>query len=51
MSPAASGIRVLAAGEKSGVSVCWMGRSFLGGIWAANVTLPTPSTLDLGKNY
>jgi Zinc carboxypeptidase len=29
-----------------GVSVYWMGRSYLGGnIWAADMTLPTPSTL------
>lgn len=30
-----------------GVSVYWMGRSYLGGnIWAADMTLPTPSTLS-----
>jgi hypothetical protein len=30
-----------------GVSVYWMGRSYLGGnLWAADMTLPTPSTLS-----
>ncbi|HXA52351.1 MAG TPA: M14 family zinc carboxypeptidase, partial [Candidatus Acidoferrum sp.] len=43
----AENTRVLAALAKNpGVSVYWMGRSFLGeNIWAADVTLPTPSTL------
>ena len=32
--------------QHPGVNVYWMGRSYLGqNLWAADVTLPTPSTL------
>ena len=43
----AENIAVLAKmGEKPGVNVYWMGRSYLGlNLWAADVTLPTPSAL------
>jgi hypothetical protein len=43
----AENARVLAElAKRPGVNVYWMGRSYLGeNIWAADVTLPTPSTL------
>jgi hypothetical protein len=46
ISPAENAAVLAELAKRPGVSVYWMGRSYLGeNIWAADVTLPTPSVL------